>query len=335
VAKYCGPQDVLKHCREVSSVWAQAGLCNELWDLYSDTCGFPARHSSESAFQSYVRGRTLGYKLALFVADEVVIYDCLTGLTERLKGHSTDNLSSWVLYSDKIICFGGGYSVGDRLNLEHTVTPLGKAHMYEHGNHHQLQNMVTPRFRSSGIIFQGKLYVFGGIGEKVLNSAEKLNLKPWETITEERWQSLPNSLQHRYNPSLCIDLEYIYVSGWAPDIERYCSQTNTFHILSIRLTLDTMAEIVLGRELLILSKKKVLRADLEAGTVKTSQVRWDWDNFPYMNIVPVGQLLYRLSARGIDKYNLETLTSTLVLDVKEVRRTASRSGCGCCHRLMH
>ena len=38
VAKYCGPQDVLRHCREVSSVWAQAGLSNELWDLYSDTC---------------------------------------------------------------------------------------------------------------------------------------------------------------------------------------------------------------------------------------------------------------------------------------------------------
>jgi len=241
-------------------------------------------------------------------------------------------MSNWVLYSNKVIRFGGRTQGGDN---EKTLV-LGTAHMYGPNNHCQLQTMITPRFFHNGIIFQGELYVFGGLDCKTtLNAAEQLSLEPWETITEERWQSLPNSLQHRCDPSLCIDLEYIYVSGWAPDIERYCSQTNTFHILSIRLTLDTMAEIVLGRELLILSKKKVLRADLEAGTVKTSQVRWDWDNFPYMNIVPVGQLLYRLSARGIDKYNLETLTSTLVLDVKEVRRTASRSGCGCCHRLMH
>ena len=78
MAKYCGLQDVLKHCREVSSVWTQAGLSNELWDLYSDTCGFPARHSSESAFQADVWGKTQGYKLAFFIGSEVDLYDCLT-----------------------------------------------------------------------------------------------------------------------------------------------------------------------------------------------------------------------------------------------------------------
>ena len=107
MAKYCGPQDVLRHCREVSNVWTQAGLSNELWDLYSDTCGFPPRHSSESAFQAYVRGKTQGYKLALFVRKEVVIYDCLTGRTDHFKGHSTDTFSNWVIYFDNILCFGG------------------------------------------------------------------------------------------------------------------------------------------------------------------------------------------------------------------------------------
>ena len=234
VAKYCGPQDVLRYCREVSSVWARAGLCNELWDLYSDTCGLPPRHSSESAFTAYVRGRTQGYKLALFVGKEVVIYDCLTESQVGWGGYSTDRMSKCVLYSNKIICFGGLAGESTVENL----TVLAKTHMYQGSKHFQLKNMITPRFRHSGIVFQGKLYVFGGLdGQTTLNSAENLNLKPRETITEELWQSLPNSLHKRCDLSLCIDLKYIYISGWASEVEQFCPQTNTYLNLFFNFTL--------------------------------------------------------------------------------------------------
>jgi len=327
VAKYCGPQDVLKHCREVSSVWAQAGLCNELWDLYSDTCGFPPRHSSESAFTAYVRGRTQGYKLALFVENEVVVYDCLTGLTERLRGYYTNHLSNWVIYLDKIICFGG--CIGDY----NDITALREAHMYEPNNPLQLQNMITPRFRHSGIVFQGKLYVFGGLdGHTTLDAAEQLNLKQWDSIAEEQWQSLPNSLHKRFDVSLCFDLKYIYICGQRSKVEQYCPQTNTYSKVCITADYLDIGIVMYGTELLLLSKTEVIRTDLKTQKVKTNSVSWKWKDFPEMNIVAVNQFLYRISARGIDRYNIETLTSDLVLDLVEIRRTAIRSGCGCCHR---
>ena len=309
VAKYCGPQDVLKHCREVSSVWAQAGLSNELWDLYSDTFGFPSRHSSESAFQAYVRGKTQGYTLALFVRDEVVLYDCLTGLTERWKGLCSDRMSNWVLYLNKVIRFGGSTAYGG------SIATLGTAHMYGPNNHCQLQTMITPRFFHNGIIFQGELYVFGGLnGQTPLNATEKLSLKQQKTISAELWRSLSNSLHKRSNVSLCIDLKYIYICGGGSEVERYCPRTDTYLDVFFKLALSAWtAGVVYGSKLLLLSGREVIQTDLQTKEINTSPVSWAWGNYPAMNVVTEDKFLYRVSERGIDRYDIATYTSIPII----------------------
>lgn len=307
VLKLSGASDVLLHCRNVSSLWATAGLCNELWDHYSDYCHFPARYPSESGLQAYVRGKCQGFKLPIFKDGNIQIYDCLTGLKENWScSLSPPYMSCWVFYAGHVISTGGAISKG----IYTRYVASAASYVYYQNDCSQVNSMHTPRYRHAAIVFQSELLVFGGISEdNDLRSAEKLNVKQLARRREAEWNQLPPSAQRRKDFTLCCDLQHIYLCG-AAGIEQFTPQSNAYQMVLHSLPFATCYNAVLvGKELLILADSEAIwvKFPLENAAYSQQDIGEKRVQRTPSNVVTAGSYLYWLADKVVRGLEISTI----------------------------
>lgn len=305
VLKLSCASDVLLYCREVSCLWATAGLCNELWDYYSDYCLFPARYPSESGLQAYVRGKCQGFKLPLYKEGNIEIYDCLTGLKEHWSSSlSPPHMSCWVYYHGFVISTGGAISQGIYSHCHASAAN----YIFNQIGCSQLNNMQTPRYRHAAIIFQSELLVFGGISaDKDLQSAEKLNVKQVARRRNIEWNELPPSAKRRKDFTLCCDLQHVYLCG-AAGIEQFTPQNNAYQIIQLSLPFATCYNAMLiGKELLVLADSEAIWVQLGSAVYTLREIREKRVQRTHANVVTMGSYLYWLADKVVRRLEISTI----------------------------
>lgn len=307
VLKWCSASEVLLHCREVTGRWAGAGLCNELWDHFSESCHFPPRHRLESGLEAYVRRKCQGSKLPLFLETQVVIYDCCSGLKEYWNGQTPPpRLSHWVYYADCIISTGGVSSCGNYGNF----ISSGAVYLYQQNYRSSLLSMQASRHRHAALVFQGELFVFGGIdGQSDLRSAEKLIVKSGPISRQKQWIQLPSS-QPRKNFTLCCDMQHIYLCG--SGVERFTPQTSIYSPVLLHLPFATCYNaVLLGKELLVLADSEAVWARLPLGSspIRVQEIGEKRVQRSPANLVAVGLCLYWVAEKDIRKLDIAALLS--------------------------
>ena len=321
VLKFSVPKHVLTALRYIHRVWATAGLCNELWDLYSELEHLPTRYKHISAFEAYLNRRTQCFSLVLFHYEQAVVFDCLTETTiSKWSCVAPPEQSQWVLYSNHVITTGG---------LIAPATPITGCLLYppeDQMTSSLMQGMTTPRYRHSAIIYRKVLYVFGGMGRKTaLCSAEKLDLFPVQgkirkILAGREWAKIANLSGNRKDMSLCSNFTHIYICGVADEagviIEKYSPRYDRYEVLPVSLPVySCMSSVVLGDELLLLSSTRLTEVSISLTPQYTEQESaWEFHIPANMNAIAVNSFIYRVSKRGIEKCDVEHRSSAIITD---------------------
>ncbi|WP_288955504.1 kelch repeat-containing protein [uncultured Polaribacter sp.] len=133
-----------------------------------------------------------------------------------------------VLYDDKIIVFGG--STKKRKNGNKVYSD--EVHMYDlKTGYWYLLTRMSKGKEVSGIVFNDKLYFFGGFYKKALTEIESFNLKTG------KWKIEGNLFAPLRKPTLTKDNEFIYLQE-SDKILRFNPKTKILQEYSIDLNLE-------------------------------------------------------------------------------------------------
>lgn len=317
VCKLLDVQEVLSSAGLICALWARVGQATELWDellrvLYTpDPPYYPYNVSAKQACRLKLRSQN---RLAIFRANEVVLFDCKTEVGKLCSLQSVTpavHCTSVYLPTGHLLCCGGLEITSKAEGLELSAAATAFLLDMDLGSVRRTGHLVTARHSQGMVCYVGTVYVFGGVNTHTLRKAEEYS------IAAKRWQSLPamNHSRRLFNP--CARLDFIYLCGGVD-----CGSMETFSIRERRYTVVDIAlpvtrcwqcaSVLVQDELVYVAgvfAVKISLCQLKVSTVKSAELKCAWqDSSPqYWN----GHIYYQHTS-GVGRLALDTFQNVLI-----------------------
>lgn len=207
-------------CREVCRKWRDVCGKEEVWVVLGEEFTedlFPGESKRQWFLRCYRRKSTL---VRLFHS-HIRLFNCLTSTLRDVqlpKALSTTEATYCLFsYDGSLIVTGGGSLTAPSASIIQIAL---------NGTYQCLGRLIEPRRNHGAVLFQGCVYLFGGMGNNLtpLASAEKLDVKSGAI------EELPSSTTSRFCFTPACDLETIYLSGGWSDalMELYHPQSKDY-----------------------------------------------------------------------------------------------------------
>lgn len=140
------------------------------------------------------------------------------------------------------------------------------------------QNLNEKRFYHSGVLFDGHVYIVGGMGSHGL----ELSIVEKYSIKTDTWETINETISARRTPGVCIFKNYLYVAGGDKFdyIERINIKNNHLEPrISINQKLsDGVLMVATDFEMIIFSSKKILAINENGNVIyetdKGNKLNW-------------------------------------------------------------
>ena len=207
IVRYMEVWDVLE-CRQVCGKWRTVCGKDEVWMALGDE--FKGRiQPGEGIRHWFFRCYRSKSTLVSLSSTHFRLFNCLTSTIQEVPlASSTVYEATYCLFTDEgsLIMTGGG----PLCQPSSTVLQIALD-----GTYKSLPRLIEPRRNHGAVLFQGCIYLFGGMGGGLtpLTFAEKLDIK------SEAIEVLPDSSCSRFCFTPVCDTETIYLSGgWSDAI---------------------------------------------------------------------------------------------------------------------
>lgn len=288
---------------QVCRLWRQAVDSEELW-AYFCACEGYVRTGKEGYKQGVRLSRTMAFLRGL----DLYLVDFHTGHREMFSLAPVElpcsQFFSLLLPSSELALLGGCYLEPGK-GCARPMLISSKA-LAVRENCRSLGTLRKSRCLHSAILFDGCIYVFGGVTTCTgFRDSELLLEKSCECLSlakDRDWRGIQPMLEGRYEFTVSAYRRYIYLCGGHQlTMERFQVDSGHFQLLSMSLSQEIWGTVLISGQLILLNHDGYQQFSLSAGN--TPKQAWKSNDTtsrlsqcpPTANLIPCSAHIYQLS----------------------------------------